>query len=141
MDNPNEVANQMAHEDPHPATQDPLAPRAVSFDSPVASTHDSKAFIQELEQLVLLQQEPLVILKLAAYAADAMRVLGSLGRQADMSTALADTLKDICPDWRNPGALDDPADLIAVAMYCALDALQKTMAGLERAMEAMHASA
>jgi len=68
-------------------------------------------------------------------------VLTLLGRQAELSPEFDDALRKTCPDWRNPGALDDPADLIAVAMYCALDALQKTMAGLERVMKAMHASA
>lgn len=92
---------------------------------------DTLAIMEELERLLLLQQEPLATLKLAAYAADAMRVLATLGRHADISPALADTLKNICPDWRNPGALDDPADLIAVALYGAVDALQKTMTELE----------
>lgn len=100
---------------------------------------DTLAIMEELERLLLLQQEPLATLKLAAYAADAMRVLATLGRHADISPALADTLKDICPDWRNPGALDDPADLIAVALCCALDALQKTMAGLEQVAYAVRA--
>lgn len=102
-------------------------------------TQDTLACIQALERLLLLQQEPLATIKLVTYAADAMRVLATLGRHADISPALADTLKDICPDWRNPGALDDPADLIAVALCCALDALQKTMAGLEQVAYAVRA--
>lgn len=128
MDKP---LNEATHEAIHPAPQGSSATRAMPFESsPFAHSftpvHDNTmAFIQEVEQLVLRQQEPLAVLKLAAYAADAMRVLGSLGRQADMSPALADTLKDICPDWRNPGALDDPADMIAVTLYFALGALQK----------------
>lgn len=99
--------------------------------------NDALPSIQELERLLLLQQEPLATLKLVTYAADAMRVLTTLGRQADISPALAETLKVICPDWRNPGALDDPADLIAVALYGALEALQKTMTGLEHFAHAM----
>jgi len=74
MENLTEATNQMAQDEPRPTTQDPLAPRAVSFEPPVVSTHDSEAFIQEMERLLLLQQEPVAILKLAAYAADAMRV-------------------------------------------------------------------
>lgn len=93
----------------------------------------------ELEQVLLRQQESLAALKLAAYAADAMRVLQTLESQADISPTLADALKDICPDWRNPGSLDEPADLIAVALYSALDALHKTTVKLEQIANAMHA--
>lgn len=122
----NQATDQRTRQAPGPASQDPSV-----------LTHDTLDFIAELERLVLLQQEPLATLKLAAYAADAMRVLATLGRQADISPAMADTLKDICPDWRNPGALDDPADLIAVALYGALEALQKTMTGLEHVAHAI----
>lgn len=129
------------------ATQDLPAPRAVPFDPSILSPMmpaqicDTRDAIQELERLLLLQQEPLAILKLAAYAADAMRVLTALGRHSDISPTLADALKGICPDWRNPGALDDPADLIAVALYGALNGLQKTMAEFERVMKAMQSDA
>lgn len=122
----NQATDQTAGQVPCPASQDPCVP-----------THGTLDFIEELERLLLLQQEPLATLKLAAYAADAMRVLATLGRQADISPKLADTLQDICPDWRNPGALDDPADLIAVALYGALEELQKTMTGLEHIVRAV----
>lgn len=88
-----------------------------------------------------MQQEPLATLNLAPYAADAMRVLAIFGRQADISPALADTLKGICPDWRNPGALADPADLIAVALYGVLEVLNKTTAGLDHVAHAIRAHA
>ena len=58
----------------------------------------------------------LVVLKLTAYAADAMRVLNVLQRHADLSQTFDQTIKSICVDWRNPGSLDDPADLIAEAL-------------------------
>ena len=49
------------------------------------ATHTSESFILDLEQSLLRQQEPIAILKLAAYAADAMRVLLVLERHADLS--------------------------------------------------------
>lgn len=99
--------------------------------------NDTLPSIQDLERLLLLQQESLATLKLVTYAADAMRVLTTLGRQADISPALAETLKGICPDWRNPGAIDDPADLIVGSLYGAVQALQQTMAELEHFARAM----
>lgn len=56
------------------------------------------------------------MLRLAAYAMDAMRVLDRIQHHADRSTAFDQTLRSICPDWRNPGCIDDPANLISVVM-------------------------
>lgn len=61
-------------------------------------------------------QKALVILKLAAYAADAMRVLNTLQQQADRCQGFDSAIKSVCIDWRNPGSLDDPADLISEAL-------------------------
>lgn len=58
----------------------------------------------------------LVVLKLTAYAADAMRVLNVLQQQADRCQSFDQTIKSVCVDWRNPGSLDDPADLITEAL-------------------------
>lgn len=89
-------------------------------------------FIEEIEQALLRRQEPIAVLKLAAYAIDAMRVLLVFERNADMSSALAHTLKSICPDWRNPGSVEQPADLIAVALNHAVFALQHSIQFMER---------
>lgn len=70
----------------------------------------------------------LLVLKLAAYAMDALRVLSSFQRHADASPAFDQALKRACRDWRNPGSLNDPMDLIAETL-AALDA------GLSRAMD------
>ena len=59
---------------------------------------------------------PLATLKLATYAADALRVLTCLERHAALSPAFERALCGACPDWRNPGSLDDPADLIATVL-------------------------
>lgn len=74
-------------------------------------------------------------LKLAAYATDAMRVLRVLEQHADMSAAFDQTLRSACHDWRNPGSTNDPADLIAVALLHALDALQHVFKDVERAAQ------
>ena len=58
----------------------------------------------------------LVVLKLTAYAADAMRVLNVLQQHADRCQSFDQTIKSVCVDWRNPGSLDDPADLITEAL-------------------------
>lgn len=58
----------------------------------------------------------LVLIKLTSYAIDAMRVLNVLQRHADQCGSFDQKIKSICADWRNPGALDDPADLITEAL-------------------------
>lgn len=83
-------------------------------------------------RLLMMQQEAIDVVKLAAYAADAMHVLGSLGRHADISRGFDDMLKAICPDWRNPGCLDDPASLIALALLHGGANLQATLGDAER---------
>jgi hypothetical protein len=90
----------------------------------------------KMEQVLLRQQEPIVILKLAAYAADALRVLLLFERHADMSQAFDDTLKSACPDWRNPGAVVQPVDLIAMALVHAIATLKKGIHSMEQAVEA-----
>jgi len=91
----------------------------------------------DMEQALSQQQEPIVILKLAAYAADAMRVLLILERHADMSQSFDDMLKSVCPDWRNPGTIEQPADLIAMALMHAIATLQKAIHSMEQAIGAM----
>lgn len=87
-----------------------------------------------MEQLLRLQQDAIVILKLAAYAADTMRVLMVFEQHAEMSKAIGDVLKGICPDWRNPGAIEQPADLIAMALAQAIATLQQVNQGMEQAL-------
>lgn len=105
----------------------------------MAQSH-SEAFLHELEHVLLRQQEPILILKLAMYASDAMRVLTALRQHADASVHLEESLRGICPDWRNPGAIEDPADLIAQALFYSVDALQRACATMERVMRAAQSS-
>ena len=69
----------------------------------------------------------LVVLKLTTYAADAMRVLNVLQRHADHCQSFDQALKSVCPDWRNPGSLDDPADLITEALVHVSWAMSRTL--------------
>ena len=68
-----------------------------------------------------------VFLKLTAYAADAMRVLNTLQQQADRCQSFDQTIKAVCVDWRNPGSLDDPADLITEALMQISSAMAQLM--------------
>jgi hypothetical protein len=105
----------------------------------IMTSQNVDRFLVDLEQALLEQQEPIAMLKLAAYASDAMRVLLILERHADMSKALDETLKSVCQDWRNPGAIEQPADLIATALTYAIAALQKALHRMEQATRSMHA--
>lgn len=80
----------------------------------------------------LAQQESLAIMKLAVYATDAMRVLWVLERHADMSPAFEAMLKAICLDWKNPGAIEHPADLIVVALTRAIHVMQSHLNEADR---------
>ena|SRR6218665_2728372 len=104
-------------------------------DASERSAASLSSFVQEAAQLHMVQQESLAILKLAAYAADAMRVLWVLERHADMSPTLDATLKAICPDWKNPGAIEHPADLIVVALNGAIYAMQRHLNEADRLVE------
>ncbi|MGC4059962.1 MAG: hypothetical protein QM749_03550 [Aquabacterium sp.] len=100
----------------------------------------SNVFLQEMEHLLLRQQEPILMLKLTMYATDAMRVLMTIRQQADVSPNVEEVLRGICPDWRNPGAIEDPADLIAQALFYSVDSLQKACTSMERVIRTMQAS-
>lgn len=101
----------------------------------------SHSFLQEIEHIQLSQQGSILVLKLTAYAADALRVLATMRQQAELFPHLEALLRDICPDWRNPGTMDDPADLIAQALFYAVDSLQKALSALERVTAAMQIQA
>lgn len=87
--------------------------------------------IQDMGRLTLLQQESIAVLKLAAYAIDAMRVLMLLEQHADMSKAFDGMLRTVCQDWRNPGAIEHPSDLVTVVLAQAIATLQKTQKEME----------
>lgn len=74
---------------------------------------------------MLLRQDSTTTLELSAYAVDAMRVLMILERHADMSEAFDAQLRTACADWRNPGSIDQPADVIAMALFQVVHSLQQ----------------
>lgn len=92
----------------------------------------SNDWIHDMERLVFLQQEPVTALKLTAYAADAMRVLMMLERHASISKPFDDMLMTACHDWRNPGSINEPADLIAVVLAQSIAVLQSTHREMEQ---------
>lgn len=96
-----------------------------------SNTAFHEQLMRDMERLTLLQQESIAVLKLAAYAVDAMRVLMMLEQHADMSEAFDSMLKTVCQDWRNPGAIEHPSDLVAVVLAQAIAALQKTQKEME----------
>ena len=71
---------------------------------------------EEVDEAFDALRKALVVLKLTAYAADAMRVLSVLQQEADRCQSFDQAIKSACVDWRNPGSLDDPADLISEAL-------------------------
>ncbi|MFT3857386.1 MAG: hypothetical protein QM742_07790 [Aquabacterium sp.] len=91
-------------------------------------------FLEDVERLALLQQQPITVLKLVAYAADAMRVLMVLERHADMSDNFDDLLRAVCPDWRNPGSTDQPANLIAEVLQYSVNELTLIQKDMEQLM-------
>lgn len=87
--------------------------------------------LTRLTKVVEQHQIPISTLTLAAYATDAMRVLRQFEQQANMSESFDDMLKASCCDWRNPGSIDDPADVIAMALTHVSIALRNLYADLE----------
>lgn len=87
--------------------------------------------LTKVTKILEQHQIPMSTLRLAAYATDAMRVLRQFEQQASMSKSFDDMLKSSCSDWRNPGSIDDPADLIAMALTHVSMALRNLYAELE----------
>ena len=71
--------------------------------------------------------DALIVLRLAAYAADAMRVLQALADRADSDPALESSIRAACPDWRNPGCLNEPAGLLSEALACASATMSRVL--------------
>lgn len=107
---------------------------------PPGGAAQDAGFRHQMEQLLLQQHSPLATLRLAAYAADALRVLRMLEQHANVSPPFDTALKTACPDWRNPGSIDDPADLIAVALVHVITSMQNLFNELAMMAEAMRAS-
>ncbi len=95
------------------------------------AVHALNVFAIKVTKVLDQNQIPMSTLRLAAYATDAMRVLRQFEQQANMSVAFDEALKSSCCDWRNPGSIDDPADVIALALTQVALSLRSTYAELE----------
>jgi hypothetical protein len=63
-----------------------------------------------------------------------MRVLHRLEAQAQLSEPFHQAIRTACPDWRNPGSLEeDPLDLLVSVMTYSLETLQALITQLEEA--------
>lgn len=96
------------------------------------------SFIQQMEQILLQHHAPMATLKLAAFATDAMHVLRLLEQHANMSKSFDQAVRAACADWRNPFSINDPADLISVALGHAIATLQGIFNEMDQLLEAMH---
>lgn len=53
-----------------------------------------------------------------------MRVLRKVEQQVERSQAFEAALRAACPDWRNPGSLEEPEDLIVSVLTHAVGVLE-----------------
>jgi len=65
-----------------------------------------------------------------------MRVLASLEQHASMSRTFDAMLMVACPDWRNPSATDNPADVLFMALKQSIVALQEINGEMEKLVAA-----
>lgn len=89
------------------------------------------ALLDQLEDLHTRHRQPLALLGLTAYATDAMRVLDRLQFHAELSAALDAALRSACPDWHNPGAVQEPTDLIHEVLQHTVGTLHGLFAEME----------
>lgn len=97
------------------------------------SHHDTSqvhTLIKHLETFVHDHHVPLLTLRLATYAADAMRVQDALRAHVRLTPSLESAIRTACPDWRNPGALDDPASLIPEVLTQVVHAMRDQLTTL-----------
>ena len=83
--------------------------------------------IQDGVQVLEITQEhrlAMASLKLAVYAVDAMRVLRRIEQQTDASQEFEHAVRSACPDWRNPGSLEEPEDLLVSVLTHAMTTFQ-----------------
>jgi len=88
---------------------------------------------QPMEDIHNRYQDLLLTLKLAAYATDAMRVLRTLETNAEISPSLEQAIRSACPDWRNPGSIYDPAELISTGLMHVVETTQSLFNDLAQA--------
>lgn len=75
----------------------------------------------------------LTTLRLAAYAADAMRVLMRLEVHATHHPEVEHVVLSACPDWHNPGALHGPGDIVCEVLAHLASDMQRLTRSVEAA--------
>jgi hypothetical protein len=91
--------------------------------------------LDQLDESLFQLSKVLASVQLSAYAVDAMRVLQTLDRQATQHPDLHATIRAACPDWRNPGSLQDPADCIANVLGHTAHAMDHLLADMRQAVD------
>lgn len=109
----------------------PLQPLS-SFGAQLPSQN---AFACHLEDVFMQLSSILASIHLSAYASDAMRVLQALERQAVQSQDFHATIRAVCPDWRNPGSLQDPADCISTVLSHSAHAMDRVLTDMRRTLD------
>ena len=72
-----------------------------------------------------------------AYASDAMRVLAKVEDHARQTPDFERLMRFICHDWRNPGAMHDPSDLITDVLATLAANLQMLVRQMEEIMSGL----
>ena len=96
------------------------------------------ALADHLDDLHFQHHGPLAAIKLASYAADAMRVFHQLHMHTLASPDLGATLRGACPTWCNPGSTADPASLIAEVLEHSAQSLQTLFDQMMDTVEQLH---
>ena len=92
--------------------------------SPAHPAIDLESYVNDLHRM-------LGSLRLAAYATDAMRVFMRLEMHSTHHPELENLIRHACPDWRNPGALYDPADAVTDVLAHLSSDMQKLIQTME----------
>lgn len=69
-----------------------------------------------------------------------MRVLGELETHARAVPAFEQAIRAVCPDWRNPGAIEAPIDILSDALAQTASGLQVQWRALQVVIEAFRAA-
>ncbi|MFT3857678.1 MAG: hypothetical protein QM742_09335 [Aquabacterium sp.] len=86
---------------------------------------------EQMNSLASGLRAELHLLRLTAYATDAMRVMNRLEVHANLDPDFDQQIRRACPDWRNPGATQDPSDLVTEVLAHLSSGLQRLTQDLE----------
>lgn len=95
---------------------------------------------QRLDDFLVQHHAPLAALKLAAYAADASRVLSQLDELTGLHPQLAAPIHQACPAWRDLPWGDAAVGLVATVLHDAIRALESMHAEVRQLLDTAHAA-